>query len=402
MIRFALKNLWIKKGKFLLSALSVTLSAGVALLAYNISMQVKEGIVNTAGYYDIIIGPAGSSTQLAMNTMFFTDSPLGTISYEYVEELKKNPEVNAAVPFTMGDSFNAARIIGTEPALLDGKDLREGTMFAQTFDAVVGSEVARQYGLKVGQQIVTSHGLSSRGTEHAASPLNVTGILEKTHTAYDNAVFTSVETVWAVHGDHEEGEEEEEHHDEDEEEGEEHHAEEGQVCAILVRTKSFNAYYSVSGYYSQNAGLLVINPATVLREVLNNVDTSSQIVYLLCGVILVMNLLVIWVITLMNLYDARREISLMRLIGVSMKKISLLYLIQNALAGLLSVGLAMGLSRACMGLCARLVASMGIVLDPGALYPLEWAIIGAVWLISVLPTLLASARMARKDTLGGD
>ena len=92
----------------------------------------------------------------------------------------------------------------------------------------------------------------------------------------------------------------------------------------------------------------------------------------------------------------------MRLIGVSMKKISLLYLIQNALAGLLSVGLALGLSRACMGLCARLVASMGIVLDPGALYPLEWAIIGAVWLISVLPTLLASARMARKDTLGGD
>ena len=360
MLRFALKNLWIKKGKFILSALSVTLSAGVALMAYNISMQVKEGIVNTAAYYDIIIGPSGSSTQLAMNTMFFTDSPLGTIPYAYVEELKKNPDVNQAVPFTMGDSYNAA--------------------------------VARQYGLSVGDTLITSHGLSSRGTEHAASPLTVTGILSPSHTAYDNAVFTSVETVWAVH----------DHHHEDEEEEDEDHAEVGEVCAILVRTKSFNAYYTVSNYYSQNASLLVINPATVLREVLKNVDTSSQIVYLLCGVILVMNLLVIWVITLMNLYDARKEISLMRLIGVSMKKISLLYLIQNGLSALLSVFLALGLSRAGMALSSRLVADMGIVLNPAVFYPLEAAILIAVWVISALPILLSVSRMARKDTLGGE
>ena len=392
MLRFALKNLWIKKGKFILSALSVTLSAGVALMAYNISMQVKEGIVNTAAYYDIIIGPSGSSTQLAMNTMFFTDSPLGTIPYAYVEELKKNPDVNQAVPFTMGDSYNAARVVGTTADFLSGKALREGDMFSEPFEAVVGSAVARQYGLSLGDTLITSHGLSSRGTEHAASPLTVTGILSPSHTAYDNAVFTSVETVWAVH----------DHHHEDEEEEDEDHAEGGEVCAILVRTKSFNAYYTVSNYYSQNASLLVINPATVLREVLKNVDTSSQIVYLLCGVILVMNLLVIWVITLMNLYDARKEISLMRLIGVSMKKISLLYLIQNGLSALLSVFLALGLSRAGMALSSRLVADMGIVLNPAVFYPLEAAILIAVWVISALPILLSVSRMARKDTLGGE
>lgn len=380
MLRFALKNMWIKKGKLILVTLSIVLSAGVALLAYNVSMQVREGIVNTAAYYDIIIGPSGSATQLAMNTMFFTDSPLGTIPYSYVTELEKNPEVNQVVPFSMGDSYNAARVIGTSPAFLEGKALAKGEMFDDVYEVVVGAQVAKQYGLKIGDTIVTSHGLSAHGSEHEATPLTVVGILSTTHTAYDNAVFTSYKTTWVVHGLDEE---------------------DGEVCAILVKTKNFNAYYSVSAYYSQNASLLVINPATVLREVLDNVDMSARIVYILCGIILVMNLFVISVITLLNLYDARKEISLMRLIGVSMGKISMLYLIQNGVAGLVSAGFALGAARLCMLLSSRLVASMGIVLNSGIFFPLEWAILGGVWLISVLPTLISSAGMARRDSLGG-
>ena len=80
----------IKKVKIILIIISIVISATVALLAYNISEQVDKGFKNTAAYYDMIIGPSGSSTQLAMNTMFFTEKPLGTISYEYVEELQKD------------------------------------------------------------------------------------------------------------------------------------------------------------------------------------------------------------------------------------------------------------------------------------------------------------------------
>ena len=87
MFKFAIKNMAIKRVKIVLIVISIVISACVALLAYNISEQVDDGFKSTAAYYDIIIGPAGSSTQLAMNTMFFTDKPLGTISYEYVEDL---------------------------------------------------------------------------------------------------------------------------------------------------------------------------------------------------------------------------------------------------------------------------------------------------------------------------
>ena len=113
MFKFAFKNMAIKKAKIILIIISIVISACVGILAYNISEQVDSGFKSTAAYYDMIIGPSGSSTQLAMNTMFFTEKPLGTISYEYVENLQKDTRVNKVVPFTMGDSYNGAKIVGT-------------------------------------------------------------------------------------------------------------------------------------------------------------------------------------------------------------------------------------------------------------------------------------------------
>lgn len=126
MLKFALKNMAVHRARVLLVALSIVLSACVALLSFNIAQQVNEGIVNTAAYYDLIIGPAGSATQLAMNTLFFTDEPLGTLDYAYVEEIENSDLANAVVPFTMGDSFGSAKIVGTTADFLGGKISRLG------------------------------------------------------------------------------------------------------------------------------------------------------------------------------------------------------------------------------------------------------------------------------------
>ena len=425
MLKFAMKNMLVRRARMVLVTLSIVLSASVALLAFNISQQVNEGIISTAGYYDMIIGPAGSSTQLAMNTMFFTDEPLGTISYEYVEELKASGLTNTVVPFTMGDSYNGAKIVGTSPDYLEGKKLKSGAMFDGAFEAVVGSAVAERYGLELGDSMITSHGLTGTGHAHEGNPLTVVGILAKTGTAYDNVIFTACETVWAVH-DHsaEEAHEQVEDvheaeefsadgrmqheaahgedassHDEEAHAATEHEHHSGDVCAILVKSKSFNDYFKLMEFYGENAALLCINPSTVLREVLEQVDLSTQIVYILCAIILLMNIVVISVITLLNMYDAQKEIALMRLIGISMRKIGQLYLIQNGIIGLISTVLALILSHACLGLMGSFVASMGIVLNVTAIYPLEWAIMALVFVLSVLPTMVRILSMSRKDSL---
>lgn len=392
MLKFAFRHMAVRRVKLIMISLSMVITCCVALLAYNISTQVSEGIVQTAATYDIIIGPNGSSTQLAMNTMFFTDQPLGTIPYSIVSEIEESGMANAVVPFSMGDSYNDAPIVGTSPDLLDGRELSSGEMFEAAFEAVVGYDVARQYGLEIGDQIITSHGLSGKGSAHAESPIKVAGILKRTYTAYDNAVFTPCETIWALHDhSHEDEADEEDHmHAENEED-------ERTICSVLVRSKSIMDYSTLTSIYSEDSGYLVINPNTVLREVLENVDMSRQIVYILCAVILAMNIFVITLIALLNAYDSREEISLMRLIGISMKKINMLYLIQNAIAGAIALILALTLAHAGLMGIRSFVASMGIVLNAWNIYPMEWCILLAVFLISIIPTSAMTLHMSRKD-----
>ena len=390
MFKFALKNMAIKKAKILLIVLSIVISASIAILAYNISEQVDDGFKTTASYYDTIIGPSGSSTQLAMNTMFFTDKPLGTISYEYVEQLEKDTRVNTVVPFTMGDSYNASKIVGTTPTFLAEKELYDGEMFNNKFEAVVGYEVANKYGLSIGDKLVTSHGLSEGGHSHESNPLIVVGILDKTKTSYDNVIFTAVETVWATH-------EHSDEHTEDCTEGEHKHEEHGEICAILIRCKSPNYVSAIKNEYGKNGELLVINPSEVLREVLDNVDMTTDIVYILCLIILVMNIFIISVITLLNMYDSKKEISLMRLIGISMNKVNMLYIIQNAIIGFISTILALLCSRLCILMIGGYVASMGIVLDFAKIYPFEFVIMAILFIISILPTVFCTLKMSRQD-----
>lgn len=383
MFKFALKNMAIKKAKIVLVVISVVISACVGILAYNISRQIDNGFKTTASYYDMIVGPSGSSTQLVMNTMFFTEKPLGTISYEYVEKLESDTRVNKVVPFTMGDSYNSAKIVGTTQDFLQGKELSRGSMFEKEFECVVGSATAKKYSLEIGSELITSHGLSEGGHSHESTPLTVVGILRETKTAYDNVIFTPIETVWKTH----------EHSDEQAHEEEHEH----EVCAILVKSKSFNAYSQLTKELSENSKLIAVNPSEILREVLDNVDMSKQIVYILCVIILFMNIFIVSVITLLNMYDSKNEIALMRLIGIGMNKINLVYIIQNSIIGLISTLLAFACSRLCLVLMGEYVASMGIVLDAKKIYSSEILIMAVVFVISVLPTVICTLNMSKKD-----
>lgn len=386
MLKFALKNMAIKRAKIILVVISIVISAAVGILAYNISAQVEDGIISTTEYYDTIIGPAGSETDLAMSTMFFTGSITETISYEHYERLAADNRVNMAVPFAIGDNYNGSKIVGTTPDFLLKKELGEGEMFSESFEAVVGYEVARANGLEIGDKIVTSHGVSEGGHDHDSHPITVVGILKKTNTAYDNVVFTRLETLWETHGHgHDEGEEHEEH--------EEH----GEICAVLVKCKTPGYIDAIQSQFKSDSSLLVITPMEVMREVLANIDTSVYIVYVLCVIILIMNICIISVITLLNMYDSKKEIALMRLIGIGMNKINLLYIIQNGFIGVISTALAFGVSRLCLLAVRSYVSSMGIVLNIGKIYPLEWVIMAVVAVISVLPTVICTLNMSKKD-----
>ena len=373
----------IKKVQVILIVLSIVISAGIGVLAFNVATQVDEGITDNAGYYSVIIGPAGSATQLAMNTMYFTDTPVGTIPYSVVSDLSRDQRVRQVIPFAMADSYNGYGVVGTAPDFLAEKEIAQGECFTAdgTFEAVVGSSVAKYCDLEVGDVIHTSH--SAAGETHAQG-ITVVGILETTHSSYDNVVFTQIKTLWDVH-DHgdEEGEEHEEH---------EEHDHGKTVCAVLVNT--LNPGYAMQLVNEYNGKIITheedshtlqaIEPMAVVRGVLDDADDTKYIVFVLAAVILIMNIMIISIITLLNMYHSAKEISLMRLIGISMKRINLLYIIQNGIMGLCSVILAFGVSRICMLLMNDYVESMGVVLNMAKIYPMELVILAAIFLITFI------------------
>ena len=397
MLKFALKNMAIKKVQIILIVLSIVISAGIGVLAFNVATQVDEGITSGAGYYSAIVGPAGSNTQLAMNTMYFTDKPLGTIPYSVVSELQMDARVTSVIPFAMADNYNGYGVVGTTPEYLSEKKIAKGEMFSATeeMQAVLGHNVAKVCDVKVGDVIYTSHSANSLDTH--AEGLRVVGILEESHSAFDNVVFTEIQTLWHVH-DHTDAEHGEE--------GEHHHAEKT-VCAILVKTKNPGFAMQLVNQYDgkiithgdESHTLQAIEPMSIVRDVLNEADDTKYIVFVLCAVILMMNIMVISIITLLNMYHSAKEISLMRLIGISMKRINLLYIIQNSIMGLISVILAFGMSRVCMLMMNDYVESMGVVLNMSKVYPMELVILLGVFAISVLPTVIWTFFMSRKDSI---
>ena len=400
MLKFALKNMAIKKVQIILIVISIVISAGIGVLAFNVATQVDEGITSGAQYYSAIVGPAGSNTQLAMNTMYFTDSPVGTIPYSVVSSLQQDQRVDSVIPFAMADNYNGYNVVGTTPAYLENKSVASGEMFTstETMQAVVGSNIAKYCDLEVGDLIYTSH--SASGTDKHTQGITVVGILEESHSSFDNVVFTQIKTLWDMH-DH--GEEHGEH-----EEGEEHQHTHGTVCAILINTKNPGYAMQLVQEYDgkiitteddDNYTLQAIEPMSIVRDVLNDADDTKYIVFVLCAVILIMNIMIISIITLLNMYHSAKEISLMRLIGISMKKINLLYIIQNSIMGLVSVLLAFGVSRICMSLMNSYVESMGVVLNMSKVYPMEFIILLAVFIISVLPTVIWTFCMSRKDSI---
>ena len=251
--------------------------------------------------------------------------------------------------------------------------------------------------LSVGDSIRTGHS----ATEMHASPFTVVGILEESHTAYDNVVFVSLPSLWAVHDS---GHDEEHHGD-----GDDHAHMHDAVCAVLLSVKNPSYAMQIVNEYDgkiitdedgDSVALTAIEPMETVRSVLEEADNTKYLVFVLCGVILVMNIIIVSVVTLLNMMYAKGEISLMRLIGIGMKKINLLYLTENGLVGLVSVLLAFGLSRLCLGFMQEYVSSMGVVLNGGKVYPAEIFILLGVFLISVLPTVICTFVMSRRDGLG--
>lgn len=405
MIRYSIKSLLSKKTISILFSLAILITISISMLAINITSQVEEGFYNVDKKYDVIIGPSGSDTQLVMSSMFFSDDPLGTLDEKYLEEINENYNVEKIIPLAIADYYKDSRIVGTTSELIEEYKIKEGNIFSNDFEIVIGSNVAEKYNLSVGDTIITSHGTTSLAEEHEHSPYIVVGILEKTNSAYDNTCFTTVESVHAIHTDNEENlledivlyddsatEEEHDHseeiHNHSEEEEHEHEEHQSGYTALLIRTGNMAIASQLETDLSDDLEIQVVNTTKVLRKLLGNFDMSKEIALLLCSIIVILAVILTCVMSFLMLINLKKDIDLFGFLGMKKSKVYNYVLWQVGVLVSISVTLSLAINRIVLKIANTFSSKLGIVLDIAKIYPNEIYISLIYILIIIISTIV--------------
>ncbi|QCI96557.1 FtsX-like permease family protein [Agrobacterium larrymoorei] len=407
MMRFILSDL---RRLWAGSIIVVLLVAMATALGVTVTLQeraLRLGSARAADKFDLVVGAAGSETQLVLSSVFLQAAPLPLVGGDVLAALSKDPRVSWAGPVGFGDSFAGYPIVGTTRALIENTSggLAEGEGLSDGSDAVIGSAVD----LSIGAKIKPMHGSAQEGGHtHTEIVYHVQGRLKPTGTPWDRAILVPISSVWHIHGmetgehSHDHAEEaKDEGHDAHEHEHEEGHEEElvenfseasPGVPAILVKPKSIADAYKLRQQYRQGNTLAVF-PGEVLtklyatlgdaREVLSFVAIGAQIL-VAAALILV---------TLTHVVQRRKQIGALRALGAPRSSIWLI--VWTELFSLFATGIALGFA---VGFVAAKAITMTLVAKSGVVMPVEFAradgvqasiLLGAAAALALLPAWLA-------------
>jgi len=149
----------------------------------------------------LIVGSKGSSLDLAMSALYFTEKSASDLEYLAVDELQATGLANA-IPLYVKFNARGFPIVGTTEAYLDLRDHRvvAGERSLDLGQCLVGAEVAKSLGLKPGDSLVSSPEQIFDIAGVYPLKMEVAGILAPTFSADDEAIIVSLETSWIIAG----------------------------------------------------------------------------------------------------------------------------------------------------------------------------------------------------------
>ena len=171
-------------------------------LSLNLFLKASEKqLTGRAKNTPLLIGNQGSELDLAISSLYFTSQSPAPIAMADLEEVR---ESKLAQPIPLYLQFQARNhpIIGTTVEYFPFRNLtlRQGRYFNLLGDCVLGATVARRLNLKPGDSLISSPDtLFALGGIYPLK-MKVVGILAKTNTADDDAIFTDIKTTWIIQG----------------------------------------------------------------------------------------------------------------------------------------------------------------------------------------------------------
>ena len=192
---------WSKPLSAVLNVLVLALGLGSLAVILMAQQRVQQALERDVAGIDVVVGAKGSPLQLILAGVYHLDVPPGNIALADVEALRRHPQVAQLIPISLGDNVNGFRIVGTTPAYpaLYGGTLASGQWWQAPMQAVLGADVAKTTGLRVGDRFAGLHGLGAGGHAHGDQPYVVSGVMAASQSVLDQLVLTGTESVWAVH-----------------------------------------------------------------------------------------------------------------------------------------------------------------------------------------------------------
>jgi putative ABC transport system permease protein len=378
-IRLAWRYLWASPLTTALNLLLLTLGLAAVTFVLRASAQVEAGLKRDLAGIDLVVGAKGSPMQIMLAGVFHLDAPTGNIPLATLEQLRRQPLVAQAVPLSLGDAFRGYRIAGTTSDYLDlyGGRLAQGALWTRPMQAVLGAEVARVSGLKVGDRFAGSHGLAEGGGAHGDHPFQVVGVLAESGSVLDRLVLTDLASVWAVHEDHHAGEA---HDDADEEKRE--------ITLALVRYRSPLAAVMLPRWVNAQDGLQSAAPALETARLMRLVGAGTEVLRGFGIVLLAAAGLSVWVALLHAVRARQGDLAMLRMLGAPASRVAALIALEALLLAGLAAALGLAAGHGLLALLERLLAERQSL----RLGPLGWS--EAEWLVPLLAgglALLAAA-----------
>ncbi len=400
-------------GRRITVALTVfTIALSIALLfgVEKTRVGARTSFADTISDTDLIMGARSGSVQLLLYSVFRIGNATNNVSWQSYQEIVDRPEVEWAVPISLGDSHRGYRVMGTTAEYFDryryrgGRQLEfaEGEPFDDLFDAIIGADVAQALEYQLGDDIIVAHGLASFSA-HDDHPFKVAGILEKTGTPVDRTVIVSLEAIEAIHVDWQGGAQIL---------GQSTSADvlrqmkltpkaiTAAMLGVNSKLQIFQLQRAINEYRQEP--LLAILPGVALQELWEIVGVAETALAAVSAMVVFTALIGMMAMIFSGLNERRREMAILRSIGARPSTVFTLLLMEAAAMTLAGIVFGIAILYTILWIVRPIIdARFGLYLPLEPLDLREWKLLGLIAITGALVSIAPAIRAYRLSLADG-
>lgn len=344
------KNLLARPLSTLLSLILIMLGVGLITFVLQMKQDFESQMDKNIKGIDMVVGAKGSPLQLILSAVFHIDAPTGNIKLAEAEKLRKNRFVKSAIPLSYGDSYNGYRIVGTDTTYdrLYNAGLKTGDLRKANFEVNLGSEVAENLKLKIGDKFSGAHGLVEGGEAHDDTQYIVVGIFETTNTVLDQLILTNLQSVWEVHNH-----KKVDSHEETSEDHPDHKLPDLEITALLIKFRSPMGVVQLPRWVNTQTNMQAAVPSYELKRLINLMGVGIDTINSVAVVIMIVAGISVFISLFNSLKERQPELALMRSYGASRNQLAVTILLEGLFITLSGYLLGLLLSKAGLAVIVR-------------------------------------------------